>query len=259
MALVGFFVLLLLLWPKAPAPEPYEVQQARARATVAELDRQARSAEFWSSFIQAAALISLCVLVLIVLAVLFWFLAASAHRQRLDNLNARKNYNLVSADPNGNYPIWLNRGAGEVVRTKPGNPPYPDPPAQFIVGNSPAAKLTDGKSRDQIPILYTDWTAPRQPAQSSYNYSVKVKEVKPGQLNEPDPNLVLNLEPGNEAGEPFEPGSGSEPEPNIRELFLEAKRRGEAASTAVPRITGCARNGKEPWLSYKKYYDKLEV
>jgi hypothetical protein len=249
MALVGFFVLLLLLWPKAPAPEPYEVQQARARATVAELDRQARSAEFWSSFIQAAALISLCVLVLIVLAVLFWFLAASAHRQRLDNLNARKNYNLVSADPNGNYPIWLNRGAGEVVRTKPGNPPYPDPPAQFIVGNSPAAKVNDNKGRDLVPILSYDYR--RQPAPGN-NYAYAVRELKPDQLGEPDPDRAVQFE---RSDEDFEANVQ-----NVQDVGAElaqAKLGGEGKQEAIERITRATKGGSKKWKRYSDYWDKL--
>jgi hypothetical protein len=41
--------------------------------------------------------------------------------------------------------------------------------------------------------------------------------------------------------------------------FIEAISRGEAASKAIPEITGCSRNGKEPWNSYYLLWKEIEV
>jgi hypothetical protein len=69
----------------------------------------------------------------------------------------------------------------------------------------------------------------------------------------------MNPNPPLEANAPAEPDSEPEPEPAYMQEFIEAISRGEAASKAIPEITGCSRNGKEPWNSYYLLWKEIEV
>src|SRR5438128_1180009 len=90
-----------------PAPEPYQVTQARTAVQVAELERSARSAEFWATFFPAATLTLFGLLVLALAAGIFLWVSGAAHQRRLAEARLLEEATRLNPDQAGNYPRKL--------------------------------------------------------------------------------------------------------------------------------------------------------
>jgi hypothetical protein len=219
--------------------ESYAEQQAR-------IAREQQSADFWQWVVKVIVL-----LIGLALLTFIWQWAANqSHKRKLEELKTREDLFRLYPDQNGNKPTRFDRH-GNTINPRPGNTPYPLPPANFVVGNSPVVKLPDAKQRPDMPLVVNT------NGQKATGYSVK--ELEPNKLPEPNLNRVLNHEPKIEASEPIEPGSEPEPEPDYGQLLTDAKKRGESKSSAIPRITGVPRNGKEEWKAWAEFWDKIEI
>lgn len=210
----------------------------------ARLAREQQSSDFWQWVVKSVLLL----IGVAVLIVIWQWAANQSHRRKLEEMKAKEDLFRLYPDSNGNKPTRFDRH-GNTINPRPGNTPYPLPPANFIVGNSPVVKVPEPRNRPEMPLVINT------SGQRAQGYTVK--EVQPEQLAAPDLNRVLHLAPENEADAPGATGSAPAPEPDYWQLLADAKKRGESKSSAIPRITGVARNGKEPWNGWVEVWDSL--
>lgn len=145
-----------------------------------------------------------------------------------------------------------------------GNPPL----ISARVG--PYQQFTSGNSSQPLPA-HTITVTPNQD-KGRLKAPEPTREYRDGKLSAiylgnqiipmPDENDLHPLNPTNpqiEADAPLNPGAEPGAEPDYTNEFIAAIERGEPPSRAIPQITGCSRNGKEPWNTYYLLWKEIEA
>lgn len=139
--------------------EPYEVTQARSKATIAQLERDQHSADFWLLFGQALA-ITLVVTVTGLLVFICWqFYQSQTHRRDMERARLKR----YSADLQGNFDQYFDPDQGITFTPPPGNyiqpvpqhysfAPHYSPPGRGLEGPAGAvAQLAAPVVMEELP------------------------------------------------------------------------------------------------------------
>ncbi len=157
--------------------------QARAAAQVAALAREGTDASFRSAFIQWAAIIFLCLIVVAILAALVYLFGVKAHQQRMELARISKDYDIIYLDGNGNSPL-IRQPDGEVQQFEPGNTGYAP---QFVHGLQPAPLAARTRPGRDLTVR-----ANQQPVAAYYSHF-----VEPDRLGSPENNREITGNSGN--------------------------------------------------------------
>jgi NADH:ubiquinone oxidoreductase subunit 3 (subunit A) len=245
-----------IIKPAAPVEAP-EITQARTSAQLASIERDMSNASFLTTLTQWAAIVILLLIVVIIFAGVILVLSHVKHRQRVELIKLQHDTSLLMPTVEGNYPaLVVNRRAGEVVRLEPGNKPYPRPAAQFVIGNSPLARIPT--SRHDVPILLnTGGQRMATPAAPEY----RVRPVEPDQLQGPgqDRQVVSEIIQPDEVELNSEANSNSELEQfaQFGELLARAKREGRGKNQSIQEVTGVRAGGSKAYKQYSLFWDNL--
>ncbi len=147
-----------------PAPESDALKLAKEAAAISDLQRQGSDAAFRSAFIQWAAVIFLCLIVVAILAALVYLFGVKAHQQRMELARISKDYDIIYLDGNGNSPL-IRQPDGEVQQFEPGNTGYAP---QFVHGLQPTPLPARAKPGRDLTVR-----ANQQPVAAYYSHFVE--------------------------------------------------------------------------------------
>jgi hypothetical protein len=240
-AMALMWIALNILW-KPEGPEDPTVHAAKVQAQLDEIYRQQRNAEFQQGLIQVVQLLIILIAAAIIIIFIVLFVKMVQHRQQMEIMKIKMDWYFPKYDPRGNPPL-ISKKLGEYQ--------------QFTSGNSdqplPAHSITVAPGQEKGRLKAHEPTREYRAGQLSAIY------LGDQVISMPDQRTLHPTNPPIEANAPDEPGSEPEPEPEFMQDFIAAIRRGESASKAIPEITGCSRNGKEPWNSYYLMWKEIEA
>jgi hypothetical protein len=168
--------------------EPYEVTQARAQATIAQLSRDQHSADFWLSFGQALAITAVITLFGIVVYVSYQFHLAATHRREMERARLKR----YGANDQGNFDQYFDADTGISFTPPPGNYIQPVPQHySFAPHYSPPGRGIEGPAGAVAQLAAPPPAVPI--AAPSFN-----ELYRRGDVGHSDTKMLLGISPAGE-------------------------------------------------------------